>query len=143
MDSIPLVISQVVMGIGLAASAGLRAFLPLLIVGVAGRFEVLPLSDTFDWLASTPALVVFGVAVVVEVLADKFPVVDSALDSIQVFVKPVAGTILAASVITELSPLQTAVLALATGGVVAGGVQLAKAKTAHAARAAARWCARR
>lgn len=129
MDAVPALIAQVVMGVGLAASAGLRAFLPLFVVGLAARFDVLPLSDGFAWMGGTPALVVFGVAVVVEVLADKVPVVDSFLDSVQVFVKPVAGTLLVASVVTDLDPLQTAVLGIVTGGTVAGGVQLAKAKT--------------
>lgn len=129
MDAVPALIAQVVMGVGLAASAGLRAFLPLFVVGLAARFDVLALSDGFAWMGGTPALVVFGVAVVVEVLADKVPVVDSFLDSVQVFVKPVAGTLLVASVVTDLDPLQTAVLGIVTGGTVAGGVQLAKAKT--------------
>ncbi len=129
MEPVVSVVAQVVMGIGLAASAGLRAFLPLLVVGIAGRAEVLPLGDSFAWMGSTPALVVFGVAVVTEILADKIPVVDSVLDSVQLFVKPVAGTILVASVLTELSPLQATVLGILTGGVTAGSVQVLKAKT--------------
>jgi len=116
------------MGIGLASCAGLRAFLPLLVVGVAGRFDFIPLTRSFAWLESWPALIVFGVAVVFEFLADKFPVVDHFLDSIQVFVKPIAGTILMASVLTELSPLHATVLGLVGGGAVAGAVHLGKAK---------------
>jgi hypothetical protein len=118
---------QVAMGVGLAASAGLRAFLPMLVVGVAGRMAWIPLSDEFEWLASTPALVVLGVAVVTEMLADKFPVVDHLLDTIQGFVKPIAGTLLAASVLTELGAVESAVLGLISGGAVAGTVHLTKA----------------
>ena len=129
MEPVVSVVAQVVMGIGLAASAGLRAFLPLLVVGIAGRADVLPLGESFGWMESTPALVVFGVAVVTEILADKIPVVDSILDAAQMFVKPVVGTILVASVVTELSPLQATVLGIATGGVTAGAVQILKAKT--------------
>jgi hypothetical protein len=120
---------QVVMGLGLAASAGLRAFLPLLVVGVAGRAGVIPLAGPFEWMSSTGALIVFGVAVVAEVLADKIPLIDNALDAGAVFVKPVAGTMLAASMFTELGPLEGTVLGIATGGVTAGAVGLAKAKT--------------
>ena len=119
---------QLAMGIGLASCAGLRAFLPLLVVGVAGRLDFIPLTRSFAWLESWPALIVFGVAVVSEFLADKFPVVDHFLDSIQVFVKPIAGTILMASVLTELSPLHATVLGLIGGGTVAGAVHLGKAK---------------
>ena len=119
---------QVALGLGLAASAGLRAFLPLLVAGVAGRLGALELSDSFAWLASTPALVVFGVAVVAEVLADKVPLVDHALDVLHTLIKPVAGTVLAASVLTDLPPLEATVLSLVTGGTVSEAVHLTKAK---------------
>ncbi len=129
MDLVPQLLFQILMGIGLAASAGLRAFLPLLVVGVAGRVGWVPLSDSFAWLADWPALIVLAVAVMAEVLSDKFPAVDNFLDMIQVFVKPVAGTILVASVVTDLSPLQTTVLALILGSGTAGTVHIVKAKT--------------
>jgi hypothetical protein len=124
---VSIIVAQVASGIGLAACAGLRAFLPLLVVGIAGRVEWIPLTGKFEWLASTPALVVLGVAVVVEILGDKFPVVDHFLDSIQVIVKPIAGAVLAASVLAELTPLQASVLGLISGGTVAGTVHLTKA----------------
>lgn len=128
MEQAGAVIIQLAMGMSLAACAGLRAFLPLLVVGVAGRLDLLPLMSRFEWLESWPALTVFGAAVLFELAADKFPVVDNLLDSVQLFVKPIAGTIVAASVLTELTPLQTGVLAIVLGGSVAGGVHLAKAK---------------
>ena len=129
MDSVPQLLLQILMGIGLAASAGLRAFLPLLVVGIAGRAGWVPLSESFAWLAGWPTLIVLGVAVLAEVLSDKFPAVDNFLDLIQVFVKPVAGAILVASVVTDLSPLQTTVLALILGSGTAGTVHVIKAKT--------------
>ena len=46
---------QIMMGIGLAGAAGLRAFVPLLVVGIAGRYELIPLSARFEWLATNPA----------------------------------------------------------------------------------------
>jgi hypothetical protein len=119
---------QIIMGVALAACAGLRVFLPLLVVGIAGRFDFVPLSSSFEWLAEWPALIVFGVAVVMEILADKIPLVDNFLDLIQTFVKPVAGAVLMASVITDLSPLQTTALAIILGGGTSGVVQLTKAK---------------
>ncbi len=124
----PALLIQSSMGIALAASAGLRAFLPLLVVGVAGRLEWIRLADSFDWLCGTPALVVFGVAVVFEVLADKIPVVDHVLDAAQTLVKPAAGAVLAAAVVTDWHPLVWTVAAVIAGGSLAGGVHLAKAK---------------
>ena len=119
---------QIAMGVSLAACAGLRAFLPLLVVGVAGKFDLIPLTRHFEWLETWPALTVFGVALVVEILGDKFPAVDNFLDAMQSFVKPVAGTILMARVLTELSPLQATVLGLVAGGASAGAVHVGKAK---------------
>lgn len=115
-------------GLALAACSGLRAFLPLFVVGLAARLEWLELGGSFAWLASTPALIVFGVAVVLEVVADKLPVVDHVLDAVQFAVKPVAGTLVTASLLVELTPLQATVLALVTGGVLADVVHLAKSK---------------
>ena len=73
------IIAQVAMGIGLAACAGLRAFLPMLVVAIAGYMKWVPLAGPFEWLGTAPAIVVFGVAVAVEVLADKVPLVDNVL----------------------------------------------------------------
>jgi len=122
------IVAQVAAGIGLAACAGLRAFLPLLVVGACGRAGWLGLSDHFQWLASWPALVVFGVAVVVEILSDKIPVVDHLLDVLQGVVKPAAGAALVLAVVTDLSPLQSAVLGILGGGGTAAVVHVAKAK---------------
>jgi hypothetical protein len=122
------VLFQVVMGVSLAACAGLRAFLPLFVAGVAGRFELIPLSESFEWMAGTPALVVLGVAVVTELLADKIPAVDNFLDGLQTFVKPVAGTILAASVLTDMPIVYATALGLITGGGTAAAVHVSKAQ---------------
>lgn len=119
---------EVAMGVGLAACAGLRAFLPLFLLSLAGKLGWVGLARGFDWLASWPALVVFGVAVVTEVLSDKIPLVDNLLDVLQGVIKPGAGTILAASVVTELAPLEAMVLGIIVGGSTAGVVHVAKAK---------------
>ena len=122
------IVAQVAAGIGLAACAGLRAFLPLLVVGACGRAGWLGLSGPFEWLATWPALIVFGVAVVVEILADKIPVVDHLLDVVQGVVKPAAGAALVVAVVTDLTPLQATVLGILGGGGTAAVVHDAKAK---------------
>ena len=120
---------QIAAGIGLASCAGLRAFLPLLVVGAAARAGWVQLAEAFGWLDSTPALVILGTAVVAEILADKIPVVDHVLDGVGFFVKPVAGTLVMASTLSETSPLAAAVLGLVLGAPAAAGVHLVKAKT--------------
>lgn len=128
MNEIGALILQLATGVGLAACCGLRAFLPPFAVGLAGRLGALPLSSGFEWLESDAALVVFGAAVLVELLADKISFVDNALDALQTFVKPVAGAAVAAAALHDLTPLQATVLGLLVGGTVAGTVHLAKAK---------------
>ena len=115
-------------GIALAATAGMRAFLPLLVIGVASRLGRFEISEGYQWLGSDMALITFAVAVVAETLADKVPLVDHALDAVQTIVKPAVGTMVAAAMFVQLSPFHATLLGLAVGGTVATGVHLAKAK---------------
>jgi hypothetical protein len=102
--------------IALAASAGLRAWLPLLLAGGLARLGVLDLGPTFGFLASNQALGLFGVATVVELVGDKVPAVDHALDVIGTPLRPAAGALLAASVLGTVSdPLTALVLGTAVG----------------------------
>jgi len=134
-DQILPLAMQVLGGMALAACCGLRAFLPPFVVGLAARAGVtrlafgdaFTLNPAFDWLASTPALVVFGAAVLFEVAADKVPAVDHALDLVQTWVRPVAGALVVASTLTEVDPLWASVIGLLLGGGIAGGVHVAKA----------------
>lgn len=115
---------------GLAGSAGLNAYIPLLLVALAARF---PLSDPliklqapYDLLGSWWAIGILTVLLVIEVLADKIPAVDTVNDGIQTFVRPAAGAVLfagSANVITDIHPI----LSLGAGLLVAGGVHATKA----------------
>lgn len=80
-------------GIGIAAASGLRAFLPLFAVGLAGRLHVLTLRPGSEWLSSDPALWALGIATVLELLGDKVPAVDHALDTIGTVLRPAAAWI--------------------------------------------------
>jgi uncharacterized membrane protein len=104
------------LAIALAASAGLRAWLPLLLAGGLARAGVLDLGDSFSFLASNKALLLFGVATVVELVGDKVPAVDHALDVVGTPLRPAAGALLAASVLGTVSdPLTALVLGTAVG----------------------------
>lgn len=114
---------------GLSGSAGLNAYIPLLMVALASRFPLndplLKLSAPYDLLGNWWVIGILAVLLVIEILADKIPVVDSANDAIQTFVRPVAGAILfagSANVITDMHPI----LSLASGLLVAGGVHATK-----------------
>lgn len=81
-------------GTGLAVAAGLNAYIPLLILGLAGRFlDFVELPAAWSWLENPWVLGILGVLLVLEVVADKIPVVDSINDWVQTVVRPVAGGI--------------------------------------------------
>lgn len=85
-------------GTGLATSAGLNAFIPMLALGLLDRFTgLVELPPAWSWLSSDVSLWILGVLLVAEVVADKIPAVDSANDVLQTLVRPAAGGITFAS----------------------------------------------
>lgn len=112
-------------GIGLAAAAGLNAYIPLLIAGLLAHFDVITLASPYDLLGSTPALIIVGVLLAIELLADKIPAVDSVNDAVQTLMRPAAGAVLFAGAFGADSQWTQAV-ALIAGLVTAGAVHGAK-----------------
>lgn len=121
-DGIDLLVSLGI-GLGLAAACGLRIFLPFLVLGLAARAEIVPLAHGFAWIASTPALVAFGVATALEIAGYYVPLVDNLLDVAATPAAVVAGAVASASVLTDLPPLVQGAVALVGGGAAAGIVK--------------------
>jgi hypothetical protein len=113
--------------LGLSVSAGLNAYLPLLIVALVARFtNLIALSSPYNHLTNGWVILVISILLVIELFADRIAGVDTANDVVQTFIRPVAGAILFAassSVISDVHP----VLALICGLIVAGGVHATKA----------------
>ena len=111
---------------GLSASAGLNAYIPLLVVALAGRFtNLLNLSEPYDVLTSWPVIAVLAVLLVIEMFVDKIPAVDTVNDLIQTFIRPAAGAVMFAAnanVINDVSP----VIAVVAGILLAGSVHATK-----------------
>jgi len=111
---------------GLSASAGLNAYIPLLIVGLLARYtDLINLNQPWDTLASPWIILMLCFLVIIEMLADKVPAVNHINDLIQTVVRPAAGAIAfaaSANVVTDVHP----VLALGAGLLVAGTVHLIK-----------------
>ncbi|GAA2612458.1 DUF4126 domain-containing protein [Paractinoplanes durhamensis] len=83
---------EVLTGTGLAASAGLNAYIPLLVMGLLARYsDLIDLPNGWTWLSNGWVLVILGVLLAVEVVADKVPVVDHVNDVVQTVVRPTAG----------------------------------------------------
>ena len=111
---------------GLSASAGLNAYIPLLIVGVVAHYtDWITLSNPWDLLANPWVLIVLGILVLIEMLADKIPAVNHINDAVQTFIRPAAGAVAfaaSANVVTDIHP----VLAMVCGLLVAGSVHAVK-----------------
>ncbi len=118
-----VILLSLFLGTTLAAVAGLRAFLPLFLLGVLERAQLLApfsLGDNFQWLTSDLAILTLGIATVLEMTADKVPAIDSALDSVMTFIRPGAGAVSVFAVMSSQDPL----LAYVAGFVLAGGATL-------------------
>lgn len=110
---------------GLSVSAGLNAYIPLLIVALTAKYtDLITLSSPWDALTSWWVIGLLIVLSLVEFFADKVPAVNHINDALQTFVRPVAGAIVfaASASVAEVHP----VLAMAAGLLVAGGVHAAK-----------------
>lgn len=117
------------LGIGLAASSGLRTFLPLLLLGGAVRFQFfgVHLNESFAWLSSDLALITLGIAAVAEMLGDKVPAVDHLLDAAGTLTRPAAGALATTAVLSTQDPAVAALAGLIVGAPLALGVHSAKA----------------
>ena len=93
------------LGIGLSAACGFRIFVPLLGINIAAMSGHLTVAEGFDWLGTLPAFAVFLTATVLEVAAYYVPWLDNLLDTIATPAAVVAGTIITASLVTDMSPM--------------------------------------
>jgi hypothetical protein len=92
LDSLPGTGLELLTGIGLATSAGLNAYIPLLLLGLLGRFTgLIELPDGWKWLENGWVLAILAVLLAIEVVADKIPVVDHINDMVQTVIRPTAG----------------------------------------------------
>ena len=124
-------------GTGLAAAAGLNAYIPLLALGLGGRFlDFVELPGGWTWLENEWVLGILGVLLVVEFVADKIPAVDTVNDWIQTFVRPASGGIVfGGGALTETATVtdpaaffeSNAWVPVVTGVLVALGVHVMKA----------------
>ena len=120
------ILSGVLAAFGLSASAGLNAYIPLLVIALLARFtDYIQLSSPWDVITSWWIIGLLLFLSLIEFFADKVPAVNHANDAIQTFVRPVAGAIVfaaVANVITEVHPI----LALGAGVLVSGTVHTVK-----------------
>ena len=111
---------------GLSASAGLNAYIPLLVVSLTARYtHLITLTSPWDVMTSWWVIGALVVLIAIEFFADKVPLFNHVNDIVQTFVRPVAGAVLFASnagVVSQIHPI----LAVIAGLLVAGTVHAAK-----------------
>ncbi len=113
----PEVLVTVLIGIGLAAACGFRVFVPFLILSIAATSGHLSLSSGFEWIGTTPALIAFAIATVVEIAAYYIPWLDNVLDAAATPAAVVAGTIVTAAAIQSATVAVRGVSTASTGGI--------------------------
>jgi hypothetical protein len=102
--------------LGLSSTAGLRAYLPLLAVGVASDANLVPLQSNFKGLGSPVLLVILGVLAVGEFAVDKVPIVDHLSDLIHTVIRPASGALIMAGTSNSLSDANMGLAALVGAG---------------------------
>lgn len=114
--------SAILTGLGLAAAAGLNAYIPLVVVGALQALGWVDFGSPYNNLANPWVLGVLVVLLIVEVFADKVPVVDSINDVIQTVIRPAAGAVLmaASTGLTDMPPSVALIAGLLTAGAVHG-----------------------
>jgi len=86
------VVLEALTGLGLSASAGLNAYIPLLAVGLLGRYTgLIELPHSWQWLSNGWVLSILTVLLAIEVVADKIPVLDHLNDVVHTVIRPTAG----------------------------------------------------
>jgi len=122
---------QFLTGLGLSGSAGLNAYLPLMIIGVTHRLGWVEVASPYDNLSSTPALIIVFILLLVEMTADKIPAIDHTNDLINTVIRPAAGALLMLASTSgtddNLNPALMLTISILAGSISAGSVHGIKA----------------
>jgi len=117
------------LGLGLSAAAGFRIFLPLLVMSVAAHFGKIPIDDSWLWVGSYTTMTTLALASLIEIGAYYIPWIDNLLDTIALPMAGIAGTLLMATAMTDLSPILKWSLAIIAGGGAATTISATSATT--------------
>lgn len=122
MEAFDIIIS-IFLGIGLAAAVGFRVFLPLLMLSLAGYYGIIPINESWQWVGSLTAVIVMGIATLVEIFGYYIPWFDNLLDTIALPLATLAGTAVMVATVTDLNPVITWALAIIAGGGTAAAIK--------------------
>jgi len=109
-------IVSLLLGMGLSAAVGFRIFVPLLISSLGAYFFDFNLNESFSWIGTLPAVIIFGTATLLEIAAYFIPWFDNLLDTIATPAAFIAGTVVMAASMIEIDPLWMWAIAIIAGG---------------------------
>lgn len=113
---------ELLTGMGLAMPAGLNAYIPLLAIGIADRyFGLINLAAPYDLIATPGGLAIIAILLVVEVIADKVPLIDHLNDLIQSAVRPSSGAVVmmaSTDQVDYVNPIFALMFGLGLAGIV-------------------------
>lgn len=108
-------VSSIALATGLSWASGLRLYATVCIVGLLARYGVIQIPETLQILSNPIIIVVSGILLIIEFLADKIAYIDSAWDSLQTFIRIPAGALLAMGAIGSNDPMIATIAALLGG----------------------------
>ena len=109
-----------IIGIGLSAACGFRLIVPFMVISIGALSGHLTLAADMAWIGTYPALITFSIATLLEILVYFIPWLDDIMGVLSIPVSVVAGTIITAAFVPEMSPFLRWTLAAIAGGSVAG-----------------------
>jgi hypothetical protein len=112
-----------VVGIGLSAACGFRVFVPMMGMSIAALSGLITVSPGFQWIGTWTALIAFTTATIIEIATYYIPWVDNTIDALMTPAAIIAGTIVTASLVGDMSPFLKWSLAIIAGGGVSAIVQ--------------------
>lgn len=122
------IIPYIALSMGVAWASGINLYAAILVLGLLGLTDNMPLPETLQVLQNPIVIGVAGFMYCVEFFADKIQGVDSAWDTLHTFIRIPAGAVLAATAVGDVDPAIAISAALVGGGLTAG-THLTKAST--------------
>jgi len=120
------VLQSVALASLLAWASGIRLYLVVFVVGLAGRLGYVDLPPGLDILQHPWVIAAAGFMVFIEFFADKVPWIDSTWDAIHTFIRIPAGALLAAGATGDTLNALTVAAGL-LGGTITAGTHFTKA----------------
>lgn len=124
MENFYTLLISIFLAIGLSAACGFRVFIPPLTYGLLYKAELVQLDTSWNWIGNDWVVAVLFLAAIIEIFGNLIPWVDNLLDILATPTSIMAGTILSASCLSDISPGLQWILSVTSGVLITGGFQL-------------------